>query len=224
MSSPHESHLYSRLSGFYDVVFGPVLVPGIRTTIQSLDIPRGARVLEVGVGTGLSLEAYPRHADVVGIDASEQMLQRAYSIVQKNNWRHVTLRQMDALELEFEDESFDFVMAFHILTVVDDYNRLLQEMARVSKRSSTIVIVNYLRSDERWSSKLLDWINPLTRKMGWQTTLSYKNVLDEAPIRVVRKYKTSPGSLFTVLIAKQAGDGRATPLRQFKKLAASTAL
>lgn len=221
MNSPHESHLYSRLSGFYDVLFGPVLAPGIHATIRSLDIPRGARVLEVGVGTGLSLEAYPHHAQVVAIDTSEQMLQRAADMVQKHRWRHVSLCQMNALELEFADASFDYVMAFHILTVVDDCNRLLQEMARVAKGNSTIVIVNYLRNEERWSAKLLDWIDPLTRKMGWHTTLSYENVLDDAPIRVVRKYKTSPGSLFTVLIARQASDTRVTSVPQFNELAAS---
>jgi phosphatidylethanolamine/phosphatidyl-N-methylethanolamine N-methyltransferase len=140
----------------------------------------------------------------VAIDTSEQMLQRAERLVHKNDWRHIVLRRMNALELEFADSSFDYVMAFHVLTVVDDCSRLLRELARVSKDTSTIVLVNYLRNEERWSARLLDWLNPLTRRLGWQTTLSYESVLDDSPLRVVRRYKTAPVSLFTVIIARQS--------------------
>jgi phosphatidylethanolamine/phosphatidyl-N-methylethanolamine N-methyltransferase len=206
MHSPQESQLYYSWSKFYDVVFGPVLIPGIYQTIRNLNIPRGARVLELGVGTGLSLRAYPKHAQIVGIDASEKMLERAQETVNRQGWRHVTLHQMNALDLDFEDGSFDYVMAFHILTVVDDYHRLLEEMARVSKVNATIVIVNYLRNEKGWSTKLLDWIDPLTRRLGWQTTISYSNLLGEVPIQVVRRFKTAPGSLFTVVIAKRTAE------------------
>src|SRR5688572_20447942 len=133
MTSPHESQLYHKLSGFYDVVFGPILTPGIHATIRNLHIPRGARVLELGVGTGLSLAAYPTHAQVMAIDSSEPMLLRAAQVVQRKQWKHISLRRMNALELDFPDQSFDYVMAFHILSVVNDCNRLLQEIARVAK-------------------------------------------------------------------------------------------
>jgi phosphatidylethanolamine/phosphatidyl-N-methylethanolamine N-methyltransferase len=208
MNAPHESQLYHTWSRFYDLLFGPILTPGIHATIRDLNIPSGPRVLELGVGTGLSLNAYPPHAEVVAIDASEPMLRRAEYIVKKNRMHHIALQRMDALELDFPDGSFDYVMAFHILSVVDDCHRLLEEMARVSTRNSTIVIVNYLRDEHRWSAKLLDAINPLTRRLGWQTVLSYENALARAPLRVVRRFKTSPGSLFTVVIARQAAAPR----------------
>jgi phosphatidylethanolamine/phosphatidyl-N-methylethanolamine N-methyltransferase len=147
----------------------------------------------------------------VAIDTSERMLQRADRVVRKNNWRHIALRRMNAMDLEFADDSFDYVMAFHVLTVVDDCQQLLQEIARVSKRNSTIAIVNYLRNEERWSARLLDFINPLTQRLGWQTTLSFERVLDQAPFRVVRWSKTSPGSLFTVIIARQAAETASVP-------------
>ena len=172
MNAPHESQLYYAWSRFYDFVFGPFLTPGIHTTIRNLNIPRGSRVLELGVGTGLSLDAYPPHAEVVAVDTSEPMLRRAKHVVKKNQLRHIALHRMDAMELDFPDGYFDYVMAFHILSVVDDCQRLLQEMARVSSRNSTIVIVNYLRDENRWSARFLEWIDPVTRRLGWQTVLS----------------------------------------------------
>lgn len=203
MTSPQESQLYYRLSGLYDVVFSPFLAPGIHATIRSLNIPRGARVLELGVGTGMSLAAYPTHAHVVAVDTSEPMLHRAAQVVKRERWKHIALQRMDALQLEFADDLFDYVMAFHILSVVDDYNRLLQEIARVAKCGATIVIINHLRDETQWSARLLDLINPLTQRLGWSSTLSYENVVRDAPIGVVRRFKTSPGSPFTVLIARQ---------------------
>jgi phosphatidylethanolamine/phosphatidyl-N-methylethanolamine N-methyltransferase len=203
MKSPHESQLYHGLSCFYDVLFGPFLIPGIHSTIRGLKIPRGSRVLELGVGTGLSLPAYPDHAQVIAIDSSEQMLHRANHVVRRQRWKHITLRRMNALQLEFADDSFDYVMAFHILTVVNDCNRLLDEITRVAKYGATIVIINHLRTETRWSAKLLELINPVTRRLGWRTTLSYKNVIDDSPLCVVQRYKTSARSPFTVIIAKQ---------------------
>ena len=203
MTPPHESQLYYRLSGLYDVLFSPFLAPGIHATIRGLDIPRGARVLELGVGTGLSLAAYPPHAQVVAVDTSEPMLHRAAQIVKKEKWNHIVLQRMNALELEFADNLFDYVMAFHILSVVDDYNRLLQEISRVAKYGATVVIINHLRNETQWSAKLLDLINPVTQRLGWRTTLSYESVVRDAPISAVRRFKTSPGSPFTVIIARQ---------------------
>lgn len=218
---PHESHLYHRFSCLYDVLFSPLLTPAIHSTIRNLRIPRGARVLEVGVGTGISLKAYPQHAEVTAIDSSPEMLTRAEQQVRKQNWNHVQLRTMDALDLEFDDGTFDYVLAFHILTVVNDSNRLLHEMARVAKHGATIAIVNHLRTETKWGSKLLELVNPLTRRLGWQATLSYSDVMVEAPLHVLRRFKISRASPFTVIIARQAL-APAAPLPHLKRYHANT--
>lgn len=201
-TAAHLSKTYHRLSHFYDRIFTPFLAARIHSTIASLGIPAGARVLDVGVGTGASLRAYPAHCEVVGIDLSEEMLQHARLKIERHQWQHISLHRMDALELKFSDQSFDYVMAFHVAAVVPDCNRLMREITRVCKPGGTIVIINYLRSGSRWSDRLLDLLDPVTHLLGWQTTLRYEDLVTAAPIRVVRRFKTSPSSLFTVIIAE----------------------
>ena len=76
-AQPHESRLYYELSHFYDLIFRRVFYPRIAMVIRSLALEPGARVLELGVGTGLSLDAYPPHCSVTGIDLAPDMLERA---------------------------------------------------------------------------------------------------------------------------------------------------
>jgi phosphatidylethanolamine/phosphatidyl-N-methylethanolamine N-methyltransferase len=201
--APHKSRIYHNLSRFYDRIFTRFFMRRIHSTIAGLDMPPTARVLEVGVGTGLSLPAYPAHAEVLGIDLSPAMLQHAQEKIEQQGYKHITLRQMDALNLELPDASFDYVMAFHIVTVVPDCGRLVREITRVCKPGGTIVIINHLRSPRRWIAALVDLVSPFTHLLGWRTTLSYEELVGAAPIKVVRRFKTSPRSLFTVIIAEK---------------------
>ncbi len=211
--APHESKIYHRLSHVYDSVFTPFFMARIHQTIRRLEIPPGARVLELGVGTGLSLEAYPEHAEVVGIDLSESMLTHARQKIDEHGWKHIELRQMDAMNLEFVDGSFDYVMAFHLVTVVPDPKRLMHEMTRVCKPGGTLVIINHLRSPRPWVAGFMDALNPITRRMGWQTKLSFENLVAGVPVKVLRRYKTSPQSLFTVVIAQKPSSSADNPGR-----------
>src|SRR5690348_18494374 len=90
---PHESRLYYEFSHLYDVLFRRVFYPRIAMVIRSLAIEPGARVLELGVGTGLSLDAYPAHRHVPGIDLAPDMLELAQHKGNQHGWRHVALGQ-----------------------------------------------------------------------------------------------------------------------------------
>src|SRR5262245_44885799 len=69
--------IYSSYSGVYDLLFDAILKPGRARAIEAMGIRPGHRVLEVGVGTGLSLPLYPAHCDITGIDISQPMLEKA---------------------------------------------------------------------------------------------------------------------------------------------------
>ena len=88
----HQSKLYYEFSHLYDRLFTRVFYPRIERVIQSLKIPPGARVLEVGVGTGLSFTAYPTHCQVTGIDLAPEMLEQAQDKIDQNGWRHLQVR------------------------------------------------------------------------------------------------------------------------------------
>lgn len=199
---PHQSKIYSEFSHLYDKIFERVFFPRILRVIDSLRIPRGARVLELGVGTGLSLCAYPPHADVTGIDLAQDMLDQAGEKISEHGWSHITLRQMDALALDFPDDCFDFVMAFHVVSVVPNANRLMDEARRVCRPGGKLVIINHFRSPRRWLRSLVDLVDPVTRHLGWRTTLGLDDLLNDTAVAVEQQYKTNPRSLFTVLVAR----------------------
>ena len=197
----HESKLYYELSHVYDRVFSHVFGPRIQRVIRSLSIEAGARVIEVGAGTGLSFPAYPSHSQVVGIDLAPEMLERARYKIHRNGWRHLNVLEMDALDLTFADNSFDYAMAFHVVSVVPDAGRLLREMLRVTKPGGTVVIINHFRSRNRLLAGLDRLVEPLWRRLGWHT-LGFEEMVDGLPLRVEQLYKFSRNSLFTIVVGK----------------------
>lgn len=202
-SQPHESVFYGELSNLYEPLFRRVFYPRIAAVIQSLKIEPGARVLEVGVGTGLSLDAYPAHAQVVGIDLAQDMLAKAQDKIDANGWRHIRVQQGDAQNVSFPDDSFDYVMAYHVISVVPDPRRMMAEMHRVCRPGGTIVLINHFRSDNPILTAVFKMIDPVLRLLGW-TTLRLGEVADPTQLHIERQWKTSSRSLFTIVVARNA--------------------
>ena len=203
----HESKLYSNFAPLYDKIFGKIFSSRLRRVIAALNIPRGARVLEVGAGTGTSFPAYPRHCEVIGIDLAPDMLARAEGKIRENGWTHLKVMEMDALELQFPDDSFDYVMAFHVVTVVPDPIRMIQEAKRVCRPGGKIVIVNHFTSNFPLLGFLTETLDPVTRRLGWRTNLRLKPFIEEAELNVDTIYKPSSLSLYTVLLGTGEKNG-----------------
>jgi phosphatidylethanolamine/phosphatidyl-N-methylethanolamine N-methyltransferase len=200
---PHESKIYSRFSNLYDHIFANVFYPRIERVLGEIGIERGARVLEIGIGTGLSLAAYPRHCQLTGIDLAPEMLARARRRALRLGWSDIDLRVGDAQNLEFPDGTFDYVTSFHVVSVVPDHEQMMREMHRVCRPGGTVVIINHFRSERQTIASVVDRLDPITRKLGWRTTLRVWDLFHSAPLELVHRYKTSPQSLFTVLIARR---------------------
>ena len=212
-TQPHESRLYYEFSHLYDLIFRRVFYPRIRMVVRSLDIPPGARVLELGIGTGLSLDAYPPHCHLTGIDLAPDMLEKAQDKVNRNGWRHITLEQGDAQNLRFPDDSFDYVMAFHVVSVVPDPVRLIAEAQRVCRPGGTITVIIHFRSPRRWLARITNGLDPITRKLGWTTMQQVDIFRNAATLHVERQWKTSPRSLFTIVVARNAKPATTTRTR-----------
>jgi phosphatidylethanolamine/phosphatidyl-N-methylethanolamine N-methyltransferase len=175
--------------------------------IETLDIPPGAKVLEVGAGTGTSFPAYPTHCEVVGIDLAPDMLARARQKIEDNGWYHLSVLEMNAQDLEFADNTFDYVMAFHVVTVVPDPVRMVAEAKRVCKPGGKIVVVNHFTSDFPLIGSLTEALDPLTRWLGWRTDLRLKPFIETTNLSVERVYKLSKTSLYTVLLGRNEKNG-----------------
>ena len=199
----HESKIYSEFAPLYDKIFGKLFYNRIERVIDDLEIPIGAKVLEVGAGTGTSFPAYPTHCQVTGIDLAPDMLAQARQKIQENSWRHLKVMEMNALNLDFPDNTFDFVMAFHVVTVVPDPIRMIAEAKRVCRPNGKIVIVNHFTSDVPVLGTLTKAIDPLTRWLGWRTDLQLKPFIETTDLSIEKVYKLSKTSLYTVVLGRK---------------------
>lgn len=174
---------YDRMAGIYDLVFDPFIAAGRRRAVERMACGAGDRVLEVGVGTGSTSALYPPGVRVVGIDLSRGMLRRARERLGDERGRF--LARMDAQRLGFATESFDKVVAFHIVSVVPDPIRLVDEMRRVCKPEGDIVIVNHFHSSNPLVGAVERLLEPLTRRIGWKTTLGLDELVRRSGLDVV---------------------------------------
>ncbi len=198
---PHSSPFYNNLVPAYQALWPAVARKRIMAAVASLNIPAGAKVLEVGVGTGMSLESYPTDVSVTGVDLSESMLAEAQQLIDDQQWHHVDVMPMNAEELEFDDSTFDIVTSFHTISVVSRPQAMMREIVRVCKPGGRILIINHFRSDNPLIARVVDSAGNITKRLGWRTDLDLDDVLKELPLRLDHRYKPNPLSLFTVMKA-----------------------
>jgi len=141
---------YDRYAPLYDRLFGRVLAPGRRAMTRAAAALKPAHVLEVGVGTGLTLEGYAPGSQVVGIDMSRQMLERARWRAAQLPGRDIHLLLMNAEHMEFGDDSFDCVTVPYVLSVTPNPARLVHEVRRVCRADGTILILNHFSGSRFW--------------------------------------------------------------------------
>ncbi|MEW6157872.1 MAG: methyltransferase domain-containing protein, partial [Verrucomicrobiota bacterium] len=133
MSAEYIERVYNRYSGVYDLVFGKVFQSGREMAPALLNLTPGTKLLEVGVGTGLSLPLLARNIEITGIDLSQKMLDQAHKRVRQKGMSHVRLLKMDATNLEFPDNNFDRVLAAYFISTVPNPVKVVEEMKRVCR-------------------------------------------------------------------------------------------
>jgi phosphatidylethanolamine/phosphatidyl-N-methylethanolamine N-methyltransferase len=184
--------VYSNYAGVYDQIFGRIFHESRESAVRQLAVAQGERILEVGVGTGLSLPLYPRHCRVVGIDLSASMLEKAQARVQIYGLKNVELSRMDAGQMDFPDDSFDTVMAAYVVTAVPDYRKVVTEMIRVCRAGGRIIMLNHFSNGNKLIAAVEKVISPLCKHIGFRTDLSLNHVLEGTSLLVARKEKVNP--------------------------------
>lgn len=141
---------YRFYAPLYDRLFGAVLEPGRHALTDAVCTMRPNSVLEVGVGTGLTLERYPDSASIVGIDISHEMLDIARERADKLPGRSIHLAAMNAEAMDFPDACFDCIAIPYVLSVTPNPERLVAEIRRVCRKGGAILILNHFSGSRFW--------------------------------------------------------------------------
>lgn len=165
---------YDRWAPIYDMVFGPVFARGRSAAVAAAD-KIGGRVLEVGIGTGISLPSYARTTRLTGVDISPAILEKAKDRVRDLGLRNVEgLEVMDAEKLTFEDAAFDVVVAQYVVTAVPNPEAALDEFLRVVRPGGEIIITTRIGAKSGLRAVIERTIAPITARLGWRTEFSFE--------------------------------------------------
>lgn len=165
---------YGRWAPVYDLVFGPVFARGRGAAIEAADRV-GGRVLEVGVGTGLSLPAYAPTTRLVGVDLSGPMLEKARRRVAALGLSNVErLAVMDAERLDFPDGAFDAVVGQYVVTAVPNPEVALDEFLRVVRPGGEIILTTRIGAEQGFRGGVERLLAPATARLGWRTEFPFE--------------------------------------------------
>ena len=208
---------YARWAPVYDFVFGAVFDAGRKASIAAAE-RIGGRILDVGIGTGISLTDYSPKNRIVGVDYSEPMLRKARERVVELKLSHVdALAVMDARHLGFPDAFFDAVVAQYVITAVPDPEATLDEFARVTRGGGEIILVNHLGADAGFRRAFEQGFAPMARRLGWRPEFRWQRLAQWAErhggVRVIERRPMPPLGHFSLIRferMKRGGNGRGT--------------
>jgi phosphatidylethanolamine/phosphatidyl-N-methylethanolamine N-methyltransferase len=199
---------YARWAPVYDVLCGPIFINGRRAAARAArDV--GGRILEIGVGTGLSFDDYDATTEITGIDISEPMIARAHERVRNGRYPFVKeLSVMDAHALAYPDASFDCVVGQFVITLVEEPERVLSECARVLRPGGQIILVNHLYSERGFAAAVERLLAQKARKLGLRPEFPFQRLAAWAQAHggaeLIERRKVKPFGVYTLVRFRRA--------------------
>ncbi|MGD1277032.1 MAG: methyltransferase domain-containing protein [Tepidisphaeraceae bacterium] len=192
--------IYDFQSFFYDATFGKLVRRRIAKAVSHINVRPTDRVLDLGIGTGMALDFYPRHGRIIGVDLSRGMLRQCRKKIEQRGLVHATVLQADALHLPFADDCFDYVFISHVISVVSDPCRLITEAQRVAKPGARLVVVNHFQSTNRFIAMVEKFVCPLCTKLGWRSDLALADLIRRTGVEVDYRFKLESLDLFETVV------------------------
>lgn len=172
---------YDIFSNFYDSSLEKLYFDSRKRAIELLDLKSGQVILDVACGTGANfkhIKSTGIDVDIFGTDFSKGMLNRGRIAMEKNNWNDITLFQADARKLTSsfikeqinKDLSFDRLICVLGLSVIPDWELVLNNMMDLLKEDGRIVIVDVFAGKRNIHTWLIEKIAGAdTDRKIWQT-------------------------------------------------------
>ncbi len=115
-------------------------IKALKKTINTLNITENSRILDIGCGTGnllYLLERENKNLELYGIDISEKMLNIA-----KNKLKNSKLSIQSAEDIDFKDDSFDFVFSTEAFHHYSNYNQIMKNIYRILKKQGKLIVLD----------------------------------------------------------------------------------
>ena len=199
---------YARWAPIYDALCGPIFLNGRRAAATAAR-EVGRRILEIGVGTGLSFDDYDATAEITGIDLSEPMIARARTRAATGRYPWVKgLAVMDAHELRYDEASFDCVVAQFVITLVENPERVLSECARVARPGGQIILVNHLYSERGIAAAVERLLAQKARALGLRPEFPFQRLAawaqNHGGAELIERRKVPPFGVYTLVRFRRA--------------------
>ena len=204
---------YARWAPVYDTLCGPVFVSGRRAAAAAArDV--GGRILEIGVGTGLSFDDYDAGTEITGIDMSAPMIARARERAASGRYPFVKdLTVMDASAMMFPDATFDCVVGQFVITLVEDPERVLSECARVVKPGGQIILVNHLYSEKGIAAAVERLLAEKARRVGLRPEFPFRRLAawaeNHGGAELIERRRIKPFGVYTLVRFRRLAQERA---------------
>jgi phosphatidylethanolamine/phosphatidyl-N-methylethanolamine N-methyltransferase len=194
---------YALWAPVYDLVFGAVFERGRREAIAAAERV-GGQILEVGVGTGISLPGYSPQNRIIGIDLSEAMLRKAQRRVAELALTNVEkLEVMDAEHLSFADASFDVVVANHVISTVPNPEAALDECARTLRPGGEMILLSRIGADAGLRHLIERLLQPIVCRLGWRAEFRWDRFVrwteQRTDMRLIERRPMPPFGHFSLL-------------------------
>lgn len=196
---------YKRWAPVYDHTFGAVSDLARRSAVRYMNTRQGS-TLEVGVGTGLALGDYAPHLEITGIDLSPEMLEKARLRVEEKGLTNIkAILEMDAGDLKFADNSFDTTVAMFLITVVPDPEKVMHELARVTKPGGEVLLVNHFSTEEGVRGWVERRMAPFAELIGWRPVFDVSRVMGSNELELTGSEPLKPWGIFTMMHFRKKG-------------------
>jgi phosphatidylethanolamine/phosphatidyl-N-methylethanolamine N-methyltransferase len=193
--------IYDFQSLIYEATFAPLVKRRIGSAVSHMNVGPDDLVLDLGIGTGTSLNFFPTdRGRVIGVDLSSGMLKQCCKKIRERQLNHVDVFQANALELPFADNVFDHVLISHVISVVSDPMKLVREAQRVAKPGARILILNHFQSTNRLIALVEKWLCPMFTYLGWRSDLALMEVIRRTGMEIDYRFKLDSIDLWETVV------------------------